>query len=960
MPASLTVSHVLRIHKLLDGIMRRRLIIGVTVLIVALAGGVWLISISRQQDSAEQVEKLSDRLDSPDPTARLRAAEGILQHDPGHEEAAVVRIESLMAMGRHSLARDLLIDLEHELPKSLHGDVLAMYAESCLSEAEVWVVSSTVNAIGETANRFDVLVDEADLTREDLRRVGVDERVVDRLRAKSLYVRGAMLRLRLRREMEEATKINAVDLGNTSNPKNASIEDFEQRIAVLDSELVKLCGRLMATDTLDPWPRQLLFQMRIDTKDLEAARRVASGLIDLPQIEASQAGKFVNVLLDLEVVCSGYSSEQDVEISRRLLNHPSLDSPIDINHRIASARLALRDGRNEDAESVLRDVLKQHRMHPTATCLLAHSLIGQDRGGEAIRLVRPLNQRVRSARVRYALADAMLAEGETEQGRELLRQCLEIRPGYLPAAIRLTQSLVESGYITEAERDINAAIEINADHPEVLRLWMTLLVEKLDRAGMIRLIEKRFTDDPVPFGWENVALALTMVANDVPLASSLIDGRLAQNPGDTIALLGEVWLSTDLYRRFNISGVLARAILDELDADPLMKPVPTVVYSKQDSAQGIIGGPDETIPTPGRYVAWPTDVALDVVTVALERWPNEAVLIDLAARLSLWTGQTELADIISDDSANGHPPVQTKQWAGLVNALDRNEYNEAKTILMDMLANSPWPERAWLLAMQDLVIYDDNAQLAFEWLEEAEKANPRLIGLMRSRVNIHLGHAAVATHDFKRLLYDEGSDTEFRLLASDVLARERLASGSIEPAVSVFEDLALSVHDQRAALQIAALDILLENKRTRTAVISLRALLADGQIKPRWRDEALARALTVMGPTRFMGMVNGLLESSGDDPLLLYYKALALGQTGQDKEAEEIMTNLLDANPDAIRVVMELGRLAASNGRIAEAIPFFQRVVAHGGRIAASASGELKHLAMPTVPTSPTTQKAEP
>ena len=948
--------------------MRRRWYISIAVLVVvALIGmaviGWWGSGLSGELLSFEDLK-------SQDPQVRLRAANSILKHEPRHDQAAMVRVRALIELGQYGYARDLLIDLEHQVDKSLHADTLTLYVESCLSEADAWITNSTVHALSETADRFEVLINEANEACDDLRDMGVNKRMVERLRVRGLYVRASMLRLRLRSRQEKVAKANAVELGEPSKRVDGLIQELEEQVASLHAELVELCHQLLESDPSDPWPRRLLFQMRVDTGDLEGARLLAEGLVALPRVEASLAGRLANVLLNLEALTSRYTSQRDVEISRKLLDHQSLVLPTDTNYRLASARLALRDGRNHDAEKMMLEVLETHKWHPTAACLLARALIAQGHSSQAVDRLVSVNQRVRSVAVRFALGEAMLAAGDHERGREMLRQCLEIQPDYLPAVLQLVGSLVASGYTLEAERDIRLAIEINAEHPEVQKLWILLLVEKLDREGILHAVNRYLMDQSKPIRWQDVALGAAMVVNDVPLVSELIEVCLAEKPDDALALLGYAWLQADPVNRFEVAGILVRALLEYLDADPFMKPVSVTGHLQRKTAVA-----QEMLVTPAKYVGWPSSIALEVIQLGLERWLDQPTLLDLGARLSLCLGKTQFANsyvkrlkstgaLLSSSAQavrdylinqqeeavvakpvgdGGDTQVGDQAWVTLLVALDREDDEVVKSVLTQMLTTTAWPEWAVLLVMRDWA-EQGRKEDAFKWLAEAQKFNQRLVNLTRSRLNIALGQSTVAAYDLKKLLQEGGSNSELRLLVSDVLVRERLASGNVGSAVSLLEDLALSIHDQRISLRVAALDILMKWGEAHAALISLMVLINDDQMTPRWRDEVLARALVFLDPGRFESVIDELLAQRLDDPLLVYYKGLALAQTGNAEAAEQMIARILESKPNAMRAVLAMGRLAGEQGRVAEAKRLYRWVIEQGGRVVPVAEAELVRM----------------
>jgi hypothetical protein len=153
--------------------------------------------------------------------------------------------------------------------------------------------------------------------------------------------------------------------------------------------------------------------------------------------------------------------------------------------------------------------------------------------------------------------------------------------------------------------------------------------------------------------------------------------------------------------------------------------------------------------------------------------------------------------------------------------------------------------------------------------------------------------------------------------------------------VSVFDQLAATLGEHRLDASLAAVDVLIEYGKPGGAAEVLSELLSSADNPPRMVDRMLARAETVMKPSRLRALVDTLLTTRPNDPVLLLYQARAMAFE-DDVVAERVVRTVLSRNPQSPRVLMQLAELLRQV-QPDESRKIYKDLTLRGGRTAEAA-----------------------
>ncbi len=951
------------------------------VLILAGLAAVAVIAVSwtfvrwRGRAIASQVKRCEQRLDHADPRVRIDSARGLLRVDPTRPQAALVLARTLVEVGQWAEARGVLEDLKEAGPVSIRTEALSVYAQSYLSEAADWIARNSTGKLDTSGDQVQSLLTKADRITSNLEQMTGTEGVVTRLKATDAHCQAALVRLMLMEKRVQLTKAQATDSNDRTAAIVAAISQLTQRLGGLERQVAQLSRKLVTLQPADPVGWELLFQGYVDARAFDHARQTAKEVTELSEVDAALAGKIANTLLNLNSLFAHPTVPEDLDIAGRLLSHHLVKGTDHIDYRTAQISLALHQSQYRLAEELANGVLQDYPGHGRATCLLGIALIQQGHGKKAIAQLSFLNDRVRSAQVKFILAAAMLSQEMTDSGREMLRQSLDLRPDNLPALVMLAGSLANDGYILEAEQDIIAAAGLNPLHPSVIKLSIQLLVAQMDRPGIWQIL-----DDPdharlSPVRWQDVAVAVAMVLDDTAAVSRLVAQRLRSDPGHVRMWLADHWCRAPSQHRFDLATLLVRYLLERLDTDPLAQPNPPRVPVVVDqSSSGDLSNPLNpfytTIYVPSGY-----QMGLELIDAALRRWPDKPALLDLAARLSLWDGQDRraahyLAKLgrtgagrsatavavqahLEDVGRSSQSPsnvessyktitcdTPTCRLVMLLVALNQGNRQVAEAHLTRMLSELAWAEPPLIFAIRDALERGEPEQ-AWAWLAIAEKINPAVATLARARLNLSMGQPIESVHDLKSLLRSEDVNSELSRMAVDVLSRAGIAMGQVQVGISMIENLALSVQFQDRELRLAVVDVLLAAGQTTVAIAALKVMFNEQAIPARWLDRLLVRAYAMMGPVRTHQLVEVLLERQPKEPLLLLYKARCTAEAGDLTGADAQLDAIREVRPHAPRLLMTMARSAAAQGRWGDARRLCHQLIQRGGDGSEAAQREL-------------------
>ncbi len=960
--------------------MGRRLTIIIVLLVGGAAAASWTLSRWRQESSAQDLAAYIQQLNSANPLIRLRSAIGVLEIDPTHPDAELIGAEALIELSRFPEAKRVLLELEEKSRHTQrHAQVLLLHARACLEEAAGLVAAGTPQSVEVAAARVEPLLAEADQIFDSLKADPLTDADVAKLRAQSAYLQTAMLRLKLQSHQSAFAAAEAVGFESDQTRKiKATTAKLNHQIQQRQQTLIDLCRQAVQLDPQDADTKRLLFLMWVDDRSFDRARIAAMDVARVSPLDASLAGKIANVLLDLESRYQQQTTTRDIQIAAQLLQRDDLTNTDHIDYRIAIARLALLDGQPEQAQQLTQQVLARFPGHPRAMCLLALALVDQGQPKHAVDLLNRLKMRVHSAEIYYTLGLALIDTGQADQGREMLRQCIEIEPNYLPAVVKLAESLAESGFIIEAEPEIIAAVELNPDHPWVLKLRLHLLAAQMEYATFSAVFAKQIPPDLSVWQWQHVALVSAMVLGDTNLVAELSEQLTTHGVDNLLAIAVHCWRRANPENRIDVAAVTMRVILERLDADPLARPnpptVPVIALWDNDATQK-----QQSLLRRPCFLEQPYDQTLALIESALERWDNQPALLDLAARLCIWTNQrnraSEYLSRLVDSGNTMSPTAQamltayldsggpqallplvpqdppdtnntdtpTLRMLALAATLNKEDRQATQAALADLLERVSWSEQPLLVVMQDALDRGSPEQ-AQQWIAFAQDINPRIALLARAMLDIVSGQPFDALHNLKTFLRNEERASEIGQIATEALARTSLQLGQEDVAVVMFENMALSNHDEKQAMRLASVDILLAKHRIKEAVASLTVMLNDKDLAPRWRDAVLVRASYAMRPDQFQALLDKLLKSQEQDPLLMLYHAQSLADEGDLAQASRLFDDVLETHPDAPRALMAVAKLAVRQGDLEQARRLFRWLINQGGRAGQAAKKELDQL----------------
>lgn len=122
--------------------------------------------------------------------------------------------------------------------------------------------------------------------------------------------------------------------------------------------------------------------------------------------------------------------------------------------------LALRARQFAEAEQIATNILKSNRSDRNAALLLAHALMGQNRGDEAIAPLERLARRGDDGEVETLLGALLCGAGRATDGLAQLRRTAARRPPYLPSFQELAGQLAKGGQYDEAISTVEAGLAL--------------------------------------------------------------------------------------------------------------------------------------------------------------------------------------------------------------------------------------------------------------------------------------------------------------------------------------------------------------------------------------------------------------------------------------------------------------------------------------------------------------------
>lgn len=962
---------------------KRRIIL--LLVLVALGLGLRQLMTWRAEAQREQHEQYQRNIANADPYKRLLAAEGLLRRDPTVIENRMVRVTALMELNRHAEARDELQGLIEKGAPDMER-YLVLQINSYLAEAEKLVGGADRQRSTTLVERVEAMMagvqSQAKLITS--RGGGFSQLLIS---ARRLDVLVSAHRFALESKRVELTKARIGGIQQSVETLGLEVTEMEKRVKGFDDELIQSCNRLMTMQPTHPQPVELLFQCHLRRGEFSQARSLAKMLSTWETIPSETVAKISDALMDLETAYGEPVTAADIELAGALLNHPKQTGAPSIHHDLALATYAIHMGDAARALKIAQGIVAQEWLHSRALCIAARSAIIDGNPARAVEILQKYTELKRDPLVRYTLGLAYLAAGEPRQislGQEALRQTLDIEPNHLPARLRLIESLASTGFLLEASDDILIVEAISPRHPRVLALKMHLAVESEDLGTIAKLIEKQLASDGATLRAESVAMVVGMILDDVPRVQRFMSELAATTPDDIFVLAAGRWLKLAPLRRGRIAPVVARTLLAFVNRDPLRVPLRPVVPAFGTLARAT--GAEAAAPLPAldslvgtRFVARPLDLALALTEASLDQWPLSAPLISAAIELNIWLQRVPAArewhrkfpphvepaqdsleaamasylegrfdDLhakVAQAGVKNHGAMTpTHRLLDLDIALRTQDAKKISESLTRLLQSHPWAEQALLMVVID-ALRRDQPDRAYALLGSVEQVNPQLANLSRGRLNVGAGRAADALHDTEKVLANENVDSEIRRWAAEVQVRAHLLLDQQANAVGVFDQLALTLKEHQADAAQASADVLLAYGKAVAAAEVLSEVISRPDNSPRVLDQLLARAQTVMKPTRLRSLVDTLLSYRPGEPVLLLYQAQATSYE-DDIVAERIFKTLLSRYPQSPRVLMEMAEMMR-RVQPDEAVRIYTALSKKGGRVGSVAQQALESMTKP-------------
>jgi len=142
--------------------------------------------------------------------------------------------------------------------------------------------------------------------------------------------------------------------------------------------------------------------------------------------------------------------------------------------------LALRAQQFAQAEQIATNILKSSRTDRHAALLLAHALMGQKRGDEAIAPLERIARRGEDGEVETLLGALLCGAGRVTDGIAQLRRTTARRPPYFPSFQELAGQLSKAGQHDEAISTIEAGLALAPDSVD-LKLDLGRLLQNVDQ-----------------------------------------------------------------------------------------------------------------------------------------------------------------------------------------------------------------------------------------------------------------------------------------------------------------------------------------------------------------------------------------------------------------------------------------------------------------------------------------------
>lgn len=915
-------------------------ILGIAV--AALIAVAVVLQLLRGQVTTANLGELERRLTHEDAAVRHEAAAAIQRINPEHPSARLVNARALIELGRRTDARQILTSLTADAATPGYVEAVALLTRSYLDEATEQLMTADVDLAFERASPvIDLALSAHELAGE---RAAKNADLLN-LEARALDLRATFMQRRLYARVLDLAKARAVNFEQQVESLGLVVDQVRATIAAVDAKLATICKRARAVSPGDSRPYLYEFHLYLRAERYPDARGTASRLLALPSIDRAVAGEIAHTLLDSENLYARPVTAEDASLARDLLASKSLTAEPSIWYDLSEARLALWDRRYADAERLTKAIIHNPDTlgHPRATTMLGIAMIEQNRASEAVTLMTRATELAPSSEGLMVKGIAILATGDPFRARETLRQSIDMDPQNLPARLAMIQALFDRNAILDTEQDLSIAQKINPAHPRVRAFAARLMIEKLDRRGLLAMIAPATALRVITAA--DTELAARMAIDDRNAVKVLAEGRAKIDPDDTLAMLAQAWLKAGGRRRWEVASLLNERLAQALASDPLRLGEAPTCPAPLAPALLVTVDPNaatEATPIPSEvdaryFVPSLPQAAYQVTRLTALRYPEAAAsLKPVLIELALWSGHNDdalqliaslpepaapgtMLDAIREH-LEGRTPASTANLPDSPSrrllqlaALMRNDAQDPAVLrsLSELLINHAWAEHALLMLVRAALERNTltDARLA---IETAEKLNPEMALLAKGRLSLALRRPREALEAAGIVGRDEATDSEIRVQAAEIAARANLLIGQADVATATFDTLAYSMSDRKLPMRLTAIDVLVRSGKNQQAATAISSLTADAQSSPGMLDALLVRAQTVMLPQRFEALLNTIMLYLPEEPMLWLHQARVLTAMGKTDLAGQVIDRLQRIAPGAPRV----RELAAELNRI--------------------------------------------
>jgi tetratricopeptide (TPR) repeat protein len=293
--------------------------------------------------------------------------------------------------------------------------------------------------------------------------------------------------------MKMASALLALVLANCTFGSDVSIGRGRELLKCGSyKEAAAVFAALLEKDPLDRQAALGLFRARLETGDYTGAEQVIKKSLDLHPGAPELVVALGQVLFE-----TGRYGEAASYLERA---EPSAEGTLRISARIWRARALVAQGREAQAQAILREIIYSHGTVQNGSAeflaLMARALALLERFREANEFYIDARQADPS------FLDAYIGQGELllekynyAEAASLFRDALRINPNSAAALVGLAESKrIESSH--EALAEVNRALSINPNHVRALALRAWLELEADDSAAALKSAERALQINP--------------------------------------------------------------------------------------------------------------------------------------------------------------------------------------------------------------------------------------------------------------------------------------------------------------------------------------------------------------------------------------------------------------------------------------------------------------------------------